>query len=55
MTFFEDGRQGYDIQYLRPEEIIVDILRHYERYRTVSLNQRTQLLNRAPGHTEPLL
>ncbi|NDP61857.1 BCCT family transporter [Polaromonas sp.] len=55
MTFFEDGRQGYDIQYLRPEEIIVDILRHYERYRSVSLNQRTQLLNRAPGHTEPLL
>ena len=55
MTFFEDGRQGYDIQYLRTEEIIVDILRHYERYRTVSVNQRTQLLNRAPGHTEPLL
>lgn len=55
MTFFEDGRLGYDIQYLRPEEIIVDILRHYERYRTVSINQQTQLLNRAPGHTEPLL
>ncbi|WP_051675836.1 BCCT family transporter [Polaromonas glacialis] len=55
MTFFEDGRQGYDIQYLRTEEIIVDILRHYERYRSVSLNQQTQLLNRAPGHTEPLL
>ena len=54
MTFFEDGRQGYDIQYLRPEEIIVDILRHYERYRTVSINQQTQLLNRAPGHTDPL-
>ena len=54
MTFFEDGRQGYDIQYLRTEEIIVDILRHYERYRTVSINQQTQLLNRAPGHTDPL-
>ncbi|MEC5214241.1 choline/glycine/proline betaine transport protein [Polaromonas sp. CG_9.5] len=54
MTFFEDGRLGYDIQYLRPEEIIVDILRHYERYRTVSINQQTQLLNRAPGHTDPL-
>ena len=55
ITFFADGRPGYDIQYLRTEEIIVDILRHYERYRTVSVNQRTQLLNRAPGHTEPLL
>ena len=54
MTFFEDGRQGYDIEYLRREEIIVDILRHYERYRTVSASQHTQLLNRAPGHTDPL-
>ena len=54
ITFFEDGRLGYDIQYLRPEEIIVDILRHYERYRTVSINENTELLNRAPGHTDPL-
>ncbi len=52
MTFFEDGRQGYDIEYLRGEEIIVDILRHYERYRTVSASQDTQLLNRAPGHSD---
>ena len=55
VTFFEDGRTGYDIQYLRTEEIIVDILRHYERYRTVSASQDTQLLNRAPGHTDPVL
>ena len=51
MTFFEDGRQGYDIQYLRSEEIIADILRHYERYLSLSADQRTQLLNRAPGHS----
>ena len=36
MTFFADGRLGYDIQYLRHEELIVDILRHYERYRSVT-------------------
>nr|WP_027015395.1 BCCT family transporter [Comamonas composti] len=51
MTFFEDGRLGYDIQYLRPEEIIADILRQYERYLSLSADQRTQLLNRAPGHS----
>ena len=51
ITFFADGRLGYDIQYLRPEELIVDILRHYERYRSVTGDERTQLLNRAPGHT----
>ncbi len=54
MTFFADGRLGYDIQYLRPEELIADILRHYERYRAITGDERTQLLNRAPGHTDAL-
>ena len=53
-TFFADGRQGYDIQYLRGEEIIADILRHYERYLSTSADGRTQLLNRAPGHADPV-
>ena len=53
ITFFADGRPGYDIQYLRPEEIIVDILRHYERYRSVMADRRTELLNRAPSHPTP--
>ncbi len=53
MTFFADGRLGYDIQYLRREEIIVDILRHYERHRAVLADARAQLLNRAPGHSDP--
>lgn len=51
ITFFEDGRLGYDVQYLRSEEIIADILRQYERYLSLSADQRTQLLNRAPGHS----
>ncbi|MDR0224847.1 MAG: BCCT family transporter [Burkholderiaceae bacterium] len=51
ITFFEDGRLGHDIQYLRGEEIIADILRHYERYLSLSADQRTHLLNRAPGHS----
>ena len=54
ITFFADGRLGYDIQYLRPEELIADILRHYERYRSITGDERTQLLNRAPGHTDAL-
>lgn len=53
ITFFADGRQGYDIQYLRPEEIIVDILRHYERYLSLTADRRTELLNRAPSHPSP--
>lgn len=32
-TFFQDKQQtGYDIQYLEKEEIIADILKHYEQY-----------------------
>ncbi|MNV54088.1 hypothetical protein D3C71_1462600 [compost metagenome] len=51
MTFFADGREGYDIQYLRPQELIADILRNYERYLSLSADKRNLLLNRAPGHT----
>ncbi|GAB2456670.1 BCCT family transporter [Comamonas humi] len=54
LTFFEDGRLGYDVQYLRAEELIADILRHYERYLSLSADRRTQLLNCAPGHTDPI-
>lgn len=54
ITFFEDGRSGYDVQYLRSEELIADILRQYERYLSLSADKRTQLLNRAPGHTDPV-
>lgn len=52
ITFFADGRQGYDLQYLRREEVIADILRHYERYLSTSADRRTHLLNRAPSHAE---
>ena len=52
ITFFEDVREGYDVQYLRQEELIADILRNYERYLSLMADQRTVLLNRAPGHTE---
>lgn len=54
VTFFEDGREGYDIEYLRSEEVIADILRQYERYLSLNADQRTHLLSRAPGHTDPV-
>ena len=54
ITFFADGREGYDIQYLRREEVIVDILRQYERYRAAIADRRSELLNRSPSHVGPL-
>lgn len=53
VTFFEDGRKGYDIQYLNQEEIIKDILKHFERYLDSLHDQHVDLLNNAPGHTNP--
>lgn len=50
ITFFEDGRLGYDIEYLRSDEVIADVLRQYERYVSLSADMRTHLLSRAPGH-----
>lgn len=35
MTYFFDGRTGYDVQYMTRNELIADILRQYERYLTL--------------------
>ena len=32
LTYFADGRSGYDVQYMDGEELIADILKQYERY-----------------------
>lgn len=32
MTYFFDGRSGYDVQYMTRNELIADILKQYERY-----------------------
>jgi len=53
VTFFEDGRKGYDIQYLSQDEIIKDILKHFERYLASLHNKHVDLLNNAPGYHEP--
>ncbi|TCP94884.1 choline/glycine/proline betaine transport protein [Cricetibacter osteomyelitidis] len=32
LTYFSDGRTGYDVQYMKKDELIADILKQYERY-----------------------
>lgn len=32
MTYFFDGRTGYEVHYMTKNELISDILKHYERY-----------------------
>jgi choline/glycine/proline betaine transport protein len=52
VTFFEDGRAGYDVQYMSQGEVIADVLRQYERYLQLGRLSETALLNSAPGHTQ---
>lgn len=51
MTYFADGRAGYDIQYLTQDEISADVLRQYERYLNLQQSDHIELLNSAPEHT----
>lgn len=54
VTFFEDGRKGYDILYLNQDEIIKDILKHFERYLASLQDKHLDLLNNAPGYNDVL-
>lgn len=52
MTFFEDGRAGYDVQTMTREELLADVLRQFERYIQLNRLHATHLLNTAPGHSQ---
>ena len=49
-TFFADGREGYNIEYLQQQEVIADVLRQYERYLALMHDERSRLISTAPGH-----
>lgn len=44
ITYFDDNRKGYDVQYLSKDEIISDILRQYERFLNLGSGDTTNLL-----------
>ncbi|WP_301098879.1 BCCT family transporter [Otariodibacter sp.] len=44
ITYFFDGRTGYDVQYMTRNELIVDILKQYERYMTLLDNVGQELM-----------
>ncbi|WP_415750338.1 BCCT family transporter [Burkholderia sp. BCC1988] len=47
---FGNIRLGPDVEYLRGDVVIADVLRQYERYESLAADIRTHLLSRAPGH-----
>lgn len=43
MTYFGDSRKGYDVQYFTKEEIISDVLKQYERFLSLSSDQKNEI------------
>ncbi len=50
VTFFADGRAGYNIAYLQQQEVIADVLKQYERYLALLQDEHSRLLSAAPAH-----
>ncbi|TDS17587.1 BCCT family transporter [Sphingobacterium paludis] len=42
-TYFGDNRAGYDIQYFTKNEMISDVLKHYERFIALSSDQKNEI------------
>lgn len=52
ITYFLDGRQGYDVQYMTKDELIADVLKQYERYMNLAMDQSHSLMTNDLGLTE---
>ncbi|SFL27632.1 choline/glycine/proline betaine transport protein [Porphyromonadaceae bacterium KH3CP3RA] len=48
-TYFGDSRQGYDIQYYTKNEIISDVLKQYERFLSLSEEEKNEIFIGIPG------
>ncbi len=44
MSYYNNGRNGNDIQHLEKDEIIADVLREYERFINVAADERHEIL-----------
>ncbi|SEQ09037.1 BCCT family transporter [Basfia succiniciproducens] len=44
ITYFFDGREGYDVQYMTQEELIVDVLKQYERFMNLAMDKSHNLM-----------
>ena len=52
LTFFADGRPGYDVQYLTETEMLADILRQYERHLSLAQDAAAHLYTSTPEHRQ---
>lgn len=52
ICYFADGRRGYSVKYMHQQELIIDVLRQYERYVRMITNSRNNLylFEKEPNH-----
>ncbi|UYQ95653.1 hypothetical protein MKQ68_11120 [Chitinophaga horti] len=50
-TYFGDAREGYDVQYFKKNELISDVLKHYERFLEIISEEANEIFisNNANG------
>lgn len=49
-TFFGDGREGYDVQYFTKNELISDVLKHYERFLEIVSEESNEMFISSNTH-----
>ncbi|WP_144063291.1 hypothetical protein [Mannheimia haemolytica] len=50
ITYFLDGRKGYDVQYMTKEELIADVLQQYERFINLAMDNSHDLMTADFNH-----
>ena len=43
LAYFGDARQGYDVKFFTKDELIADILKHYERFVTIISEEKNEM------------
>ena len=49
-SYFGDTREGYDIQYFTKNELISDVLKHYERFLTIVSEESNEMFVSSEGN-----
>lgn len=53
ITYFFDGREGYDVQYMTKEELIADVLKQYERFMNLAMDDNHALITADVDNISP--
>jgi len=54
-TFFGDAREGYDVQYFTKNELISDVLKHYERFLEIVSEEANEMFISSNTHQNDTL